>query len=385
MGVLSLQCAIAFVGLTLVEAILRVSSGAPRGLFVGWFPGRLGLYPESSNLSMPGVVNWGVKTNSWGFRGGELRVEKAPGTIRIGMVGDSITDGFFVENESTYPAMSEARLRQCRVNAEVINAACGGGSIDRELAILRDALGPFDPDIVVLTFVTNDLSDLKDIDDSRFLRRRLDQPSLARGLVHSAVVGTAVGEWAFDRYLRWISPVYQSPRPGTFGRVPPSADRYSVPGGGEFASNSKQFMERVRNSDGMVLTDEFAPQTLHRLRRYFEAWDVFMDSARDRGIRPVFVYFPAYSQIYDLSTSMSIRDRLRQHSLARHVPFLDLTPVLRAQGARVLHLAPADYHLNPEGNRVIGAALADFLIQEGMARASMAGSPCSVPDRGAIR
>ena len=80
-------------------------------------------------------------------------------------------------------------------------------------------------------------------------------------------------------------------------------------------------------------------------------------------MRPVFVYFPAYPQVYDQAASMKIRELLREHAAAQGVPFLDLTPALRAQGGRVLHAAPADFHPNPEGNRVIGEALASFLIE----------------------
>jgi hypothetical protein len=90
-----------------------------------------------------------------------------------------------------------------------------------------------------------------------------------------------------------------------------------------------------------------------------------------RGMRPVFVYFPAYPQVYDRGSPTTIRDRLRAHSENRDVPFLDLTTALRAQDAEVLHLAPADYHLNPEGNRVIGEALAGFLLERGLVRTSV--------------
>ena len=44
---------------------------------------------------------------------------------------------------------------------EVINAAHGGATIDKEYAILREFVIPLDPDIVLLTFVTNDIPDIK--------------------------------------------------------------------------------------------------------------------------------------------------------------------------------------------------------------------------------
>jgi lysophospholipase L1-like esterase len=371
-----LQLAIAGAVLGVIELGLRFGLGAPYGLFLGWFPGRAGLYPENSEIPMPGAVPWLVKTNRWGFRGEDVALSPTPGITRIAMLGDSVTDGFFVNNEDTYPAQTEARLQTRGASAEVINAACGGASIDAELAILRHMVARFKPGIVILTFVTNDLDALASLDDEQLFRKSLAERSAARGLLRSIVVNTALGEWLLDSYLRFRSAAYN--RSVLAASTPTNSDplRYRIPNGGDFQRNSRIFMERFKDSDGALLAQELPAEARRLLERYLKAWDLFIAESRRQGGRPVFVYFPAYPQIYDDNPQLNLRDRLREHSEANGVPFLDLTPALRSQAGAVLHLAPVDFHLNPEGNRVIGFALGDFLIEQGLVetRRSSAGA-----------
>ncbi|MBP6703139.1 MAG: SGNH/GDSL hydrolase family protein [Vicinamibacteria bacterium] len=370
MRTFSIQCAIAALSLGVIEGALRLTTARPLGTFMGWFPGVRGLYPENARILMPGPVPWMVETNRWGFRGPDLAVEKPPGFVRIAMLGDSVTDGFCVDNDATFPAMVEATLRRKGVRAEVVNAASGGASIDRELAVLRDAVSRFRPDIAVLTFVTNDVDALRNIGDEQLYGSSLERRSARDSLVRMGVVGTALGEWTFETYLRKVAPGYAA-HPGSLAVPLRSADRYHIEGGSDFSTNSRLFLERFRTGDAMIL-GEVLPESMEvQLRRYLKAWDLFMDHAIARGMRPVFVYFPAYPQVYDRGSPTTIRDRLRAHSENRDIPFLDLTTALRAQDAEVLHLAPADYHLNPEGNRVIGEALAGFLLERGLVRTSV--------------
>ena len=77
----------------------------------------------------------------------------------------------------------------------------------------------------------------------------------------------------------------------------------------------------------------------------------------------IFIYFPSYSQVYDVTTSLKIRDILRNACQDASIPFFDLTPAFRKEGKEtVLHLAPVDYHLNPTGNKVMAEAIARFLL-----------------------
>ncbi len=353
----------------LIEGGLRVFTGAPHGYFKAWFHGRLGMYPENFSQPNYGVTNWIVKTNAWGFRSDEVTLDKVPGRLRIAMLGDSMTDGFYVENAFTYPAFTQDFLRAQNIDVEVINGACGGATIDRELAIFRDVITRFQPDIAVLSFVTNDIDALEDIDDEQLLHQRADTESPARQIGRILFAHTATGELVLDRTLRFISRDYADNQAQAREMPILDPDRYNIPGGENFAENAAAFLKRYRDADSKILRDDFAPEVQHNVDRYLQAWDVFVAHAREHHIQPVFVYIPAYPQIYDPSVSMHMRDILQQHSEKAGVPFLDLTPALRREGAhKILHQAPKDFHHNPEGNRVIGKALADFLIEQSLAK-----------------
>ena len=82
----------------------------------------------------------------------------------------------------------------------------------------------------------------------------------------------------------------------------------------------------------------------------------------EHGVRLLFVYFPAYSQIYDPTASTYINQLLDRACAGLKVDFVDLTEAFRAGGrGEVLHLAPLDFHPNPRGYQVFAAAIAEHL------------------------
>jgi lysophospholipase L1-like esterase len=357
------QGALAVAGIALLELVARVTTGGPHGTFRGWFPGRAGLYPERAELRVPGAVDWTVRTNGRGMRGPEIAEQRTPGVARVAMVGDSVTDGFGVDDAHTYPAQVEAGLRAAGLRAEVINAARGGGSISRELAILREAVTPLRPDVVVLTFVTNDVHGLGELDDAHLLEARLAEHGLRLALTRALLCETALGERAFDAWLRFGSATWAARPAGS--AVVPDRERHAIAGGRDFAANVRRFLDVHREADAQLLVDPLPAAVERQLARYLRAWDAFVAHARRHGMQPVLAYFPSYAEVYDETLPTPVR-RLQAHAEAAAVPFLDLTPALRSRGDAVLHLAPLDFHPNPEGNRVIGAALAGFLVERGL-------------------
>jgi len=64
--------------------------------------------------------------NSEGWRDRERIVERRPNTLRILVLGDSVTYGAIVGQADTYTAVLERKLRANGVDAEVINISYGG-------------------------------------------------------------------------------------------------------------------------------------------------------------------------------------------------------------------------------------------------------------------
>ena len=342
------------------ELVLR-AFGRPLGTLRPLFAESKGLWdPGYSGVIRAGRVPYRVEANADGFRGPELRTGADAARVRIAAIGDSMTDGFFVDNDGTYPHFLNAALAEQGHDAEVVNAARGGGSIDRYVGILRTVVLPLEPDVVVVTFVTNDIFELGRYDVPGATDEPQNEPSLGARFVSS----TALGEVLIDLYLRLRAPHYEPPSKTD---APLDEARYAVEGGEDYAANAERFMKRYRGTDALILQETLPPDMEASLADYFAAFDAFRTTCAENDIALLFVYIPAYPEIYAEGVPRTMRDRLRERVEAAGVAFLDLTDAMRSGSAEgPLHMAPADYHLNPRGNRVIARAIAAALEREGM-------------------
>lgn len=121
-------------------------------------PNPLIIYELKPNLSFF-FAGMPVEINRSGFRGHDHPVRKAPGTVRVVGLGDSVMFGWGVSNECAFPSRLEARLNQEHPGArwEVINTAVPGYNTVIELAVLKEKGLKYSPDLVLLNFVGNDL------------------------------------------------------------------------------------------------------------------------------------------------------------------------------------------------------------------------------------
>ncbi|MBI5078725.1 SGNH/GDSL hydrolase family protein [Candidatus Saganbacteria bacterium] len=97
-----------------------------------------------------------VKTNSRGFRGPEITVEKPAGVLRVAGLGDSVLFGWGVDYEQTMLYRLSELLTGGGGNIELINTAVPGYNTAVESAVYEKVARKFSPDIVVLLFVEND-------------------------------------------------------------------------------------------------------------------------------------------------------------------------------------------------------------------------------------
>jgi GDSL-like Lipase/Acylhydrolase family len=116
---------------------------------------------------LPGIFKTHFQTNSRGMRDREHRLEKTmPRTLAL---GDSMTEGWGVEENQAYPKVLEAQLHE----AEIWNLGVVGYSTDQELQQLRRIVDVYHPDIVTLAFCFNDLAE-------NSLRRALWSPNYVK-------------------------------------------------------------------------------------------------------------------------------------------------------------------------------------------------------------
>ncbi len=141
---------------------------------VSWDPkkGRPGFFlsdPERVERLAPNYDGWfagvPVHINSLGFRDSrEYALPKAPNTFRIIVLGDSVTFGHGSVYEHTYPRLLEQRLKAWRpsVDWQVWNLGVPGYDSAQELTTLLSDGPRFQPDLVVVGFLQNDVFGLLD-------------------------------------------------------------------------------------------------------------------------------------------------------------------------------------------------------------------------------
>jgi lysophospholipase L1-like esterase len=113
-------------------------------------PGFAGVYPPIGTKP--------ISINSMGYRGVECARKKAPGTVRVFIVGDSFSFGLKVRNDETYAHFlpAEAAKLDPSVRLEVINGAVPGYCSLQALWRLRREAWKLSPDIVLVGFLVND-------------------------------------------------------------------------------------------------------------------------------------------------------------------------------------------------------------------------------------
>jgi hypothetical protein len=149
------------VALLLIEAILRAMG-------IG-YPVLYRVDAQLGSVLRPGAQAWfrsegrsWVAVNPDGMRDRDHAVEKPPGTFRIAVLGDSMTEAMQVPQERNFCSVLENRLRGCRQLAgktpETLNFGVSGYGTAQELVILQTRVWKYHPDMVLLAvFPGNDI------------------------------------------------------------------------------------------------------------------------------------------------------------------------------------------------------------------------------------
>jgi hypothetical protein len=109
---------------------------------------------EWAKLPLPGL-----QLNEYGFRYGDISVEKPANTFRAFTIGDSQTHGAGVPGPLSYTGLAETRLRLMappELDVELVSASCNGYSSLQALRLIRIRLLDFDPDLIVIDCMGRD-------------------------------------------------------------------------------------------------------------------------------------------------------------------------------------------------------------------------------------
>jgi len=259
-----------------------------------------------------------VTTNSRGLRERDLPIAKPSDTRRVLFLGDSVTFGAGVRDGEPYPRLLELDLEAGGGQAvQTINAGVVGYNTIQELGRLDDVGLDYQPDVVVLTFVVNDLLESFSIFDHQY------EPT---GLLAPAKV-----------WLRRNSNLYRFLQ-DTYWRVA---------------------LEARRARDGQTEPLRKRDRLEERLATLAE----IVRASRASGAGFLLVLYP--DNLDDpvspgpAGEQLSVREELERFAAREQVPYVDLTAALgdvRDPRAREYRLRE-DPHPSPAGHRVIAEAL----------------------------
>jgi len=103
---------------------------------------------------------WQFHINQQGMRDDrDFSYDKPPGVKRIISLGDSFTIGYEVDVDQTFSTVLERQLVDAGYDVQVLNAGVSGFSNAEEALYLERELLKYDPDVVVLSYFFNDLTD----------------------------------------------------------------------------------------------------------------------------------------------------------------------------------------------------------------------------------
>jgi lysophospholipase L1-like esterase len=368
-------------GTLLIEATARIFLPTSDFFWV-WDPAiGMKLIPHKQGRSVKrGIFDVPVEINSVGFRDREHSLEKPPGTRRVVLLGDSFIEALQVPFDQSLTPMLEAKLQQT-APTELISLSVSGTGTAREYLALREYGLRYKPDLVLMFFVGNDVSDnsrrlkglpyvpyplttadgsvARDNNGRPLFTSFSDQTSRLSFITsvlrdyskgYRLVRETIDGSQGFSRLLYW------------FGLMSTPPETVNAPGGDYFGFYEIYRVEpKPAWAEAWRLTEEMMLATRDLARANGAqfgivliptAWEVDSKAWED-----ILAALPAM-RTTAVDRSLPAR-RLTNFLMANRVPVIDLLPDFLAKAKLMPPLyVPNDAHWNAEGHRLATDLLA---------------------------
>lgn len=319
---------IALILFIFLEGILSLLSIGDLSEFTGWGfnPHCCGDLPANMVRLVKSDKAYLVETNSLGLRNPEVKMK--PEKPRILALGDSFTFGPYLNNDQTWPFYLQDAFDS---QVEVLNAGVSDYSIDYELAYFLEKGWKLTPELVILQFFSNDLTDLLPEKvkqrQPRFTKDNFLSKSVNFLRERSRLFGLLV-KWKINR------------------------------------AEKKQSLQeeeiRTRFHKIKYKTSQNHPVFL----KYQEEFEKMVQFVQEKNLAFMVVIFPALEQIENPSLNDPAQFIL---SLCQkyQLPCLDLqTTFLKIENPEALYLIPVDTHLSKEGNQLVAQQIKVFIEEK---------------------
>ena len=285
-----------------------------------------------------------VQINSKGLRGPELEYAKPAHVLRVLYLGDSVTFGDELPSyEQSFPYLTKAILeRRLTHSVETINSGVSGYTPWQEDIYLKREGIKFSPDLVVVGFVLNDVTEKFEL--TRF-------------------GGSGEGWQISHTYSSYFEQLADRSSIAYFARRLGAKLR--------FGRDVREGAKKKETLDVRSLVDNPDRADVRRAWEItLEELDGISDFCRERRIPAILVAFPFRFQFDEVNTTATPQKILNQYAEKKGIPMLDLLPIL-AERMKQEGLRPEDYffdsnHFTVHGNQVVAEFIGDFIEKQGV-------------------
>jgi lysophospholipase L1-like esterase len=313
-----------------VEILVRVFSIAPPySDQMGWLtedqylPYKPIPHSRRAGWDEAGGYRYDDRYNSLGFRDDEHSIEKPSDVFRILGVGDSFTEGWGADYEDTYLRRLEVALNSRagdHPKIEIIKAGINGYFPETERLVIQHYGLQFDPDLIVIGFVPNDLLDT---------HRGVEAIRVDKTGYLTTAEAASLGTIAVSIYRRWHS-----------SRI-------------VLRTYARRQIENLPEDWWMNMyrqTKDFETAW----KEIFHQYDGILSLARKSGADLAVVHIPNFKprqRFHDFPAQ-----QIGEWCQSNNVVFIDTLPEIRRM-ARSMRLYWKDNHLRPEGYSVVANVL----------------------------
>lgn len=111
---------------------------------------------------------------AWGFASAAAPAKKTEQVLKAIIIGDSLTEGYGVSKEKAYPALLEQKLKNAKLNWEVVNSGISGSTTASAISRIKWVLKS-KPNLIMLALGANDgLRGLKPEESKKNLQEAID-------------------------------------------------------------------------------------------------------------------------------------------------------------------------------------------------------------------
>jgi lysophospholipase L1-like esterase len=381
--ILAAWCMMIALALVVIEVVARIVFPLPELTNfnrIEYTPTTIAPELRRKNFLMNSTISWTsdpdhagsiLHLNLYGFRDSQWDVahKRAP---RILFVGDSFVEGFMAADDEAIPAVFARRARAAGRVIEVFNLGVGGTDLPDYLKLIQDAVPALSPDEVVLVFYANDFAGQAPFSPAQIRPpfepkyRSVWRPRIAE-VVWRLIAGEPVP-------LAW----HGKPKP-YLAAVPDPSNPWTE----HAATLAPKVDPDIADAMRRAMFNPFAVDELAEYAHYFRIpvdvsthLSFLRDFLAARNVRLRLAYIPYPAQVSDYYIQFKHRFGGRDvvsmsgpeyQIQAAHiaevagrlsVPFLDLTPLVRAREDAGEHLYwDYDHHFRPAGYALAADAL----------------------------